>query len=221
MTSGIVEEPVINPPRKVRQEQFLENIKKASKVIIDCDFEDLMTDKDLNSMARQLSECYSINRKSDKPFNLIFFDVGERLMTLLVKNNVSNWLGVACVKKGDHNNLREYVYSVTESKEKEEIKKDIIYLTADSDNDINELKSENSYIIGGIVDRNKHKLITFNKAQELGISHGKLPIGDMLQLKSSKVLATNHVFAILSHFTNKQADWKEAFLSIIPKRKFE
>jgi len=55
--------------------------------------------------------------------------------------------------------------------------------------------------------------------QEL-INHGKFPIGEFLQLHSSKVLTTNHTFAILDKF-NTNHDWKEAFMSIIPKRKLD
>jgi tRNA (guanine9-N1)-methyltransferase len=177
--------------------------------MIDCDFENLMNEKDIVSMTRQISDCYSTNRKANIPFNLVLFDLNQQLETNLVKNNYQNWIGLSGVKKGTYNNIKEY------NKDKE-----IIYLTADSDNEISELSSNHIYIIGGIVDRNKHKLLTFNKANEMGIKHARLPIGDYLHLKSSKVLATNHVFSILSHYVNIKNDWKEAFLSIIPKRKF-
>jgi len=70
-------------------------------------------------------------------------------------------------------------------------------LTADSKNDIKELDPEDVYIIGGIVDRNRYVNLTFKKAEEEGIRHGRFPIGDYMQLKSSTVLTVNQVFQIL------------------------
>ena len=71
-----------------------------------------------------------------------------------------------------------------------------------------------------IVDRNKYKGLSLNKAKELEINHGKFPIGEYLKLQSSQVLTTNHTFHILNEFSIKH-DWKDAFVSIIPKRKQE
>ncbi len=44
-------------------------------------------------------------------------------------------------------------------------KTDLVYLTADSPNELSELDSSKLYIIGGIVDRNRHKNICFRKAE--------------------------------------------------------
>ena len=44
-------------------------------------------------------------------------------------------------------------------------KADLVYLTADSPNELSELDASKLYIIGGIVDRNRHKNICFQKAE--------------------------------------------------------
>ena len=46
-----------------------------------------------------------------------------------------------------------------------ERKGDLVYLTADSPNELAELDKSKLYIIGGIVDRNRHKNICFRKAE--------------------------------------------------------
>jgi tRNA (guanine9-N1)-methyltransferase len=205
-------------PRKVREEEYLKKVKEGSMLIIDCSFESLMNEKDIFSLTRQVGYCYSENRKAKNPFNFILYDVGERLMKELNKNNFSNWKGVTVIKKGEYSSITEYVMKHRKSDIEKE---NIIYLTADSENEVNDIETSKVYIIGGIVDRNRYKLITLNKANEMGIGHGRFPIGDYIQLNSSKVLTTNHVFAIMTYFNSIDKNWKDAFTSIIPKRKFE
>ncbi len=218
----IEEKKIYNKPRKERNEEFINKAKNGIKIIIDCDFENLMNEKSNISMCRQISEIYSINRHSQNPFNLILYNVGDFLFNNLKKNSYENWIGIQIFKKGEFENFDKFISEVLykECNNIEEQKKKIYYLSADSENNINELNSDCTYIIGGIVDRNKYKGLSYNKAKELKINHGKFPIGEFLELHSSKILTTNHTFAILDKF-NSNHDWKEAFMSIIPKRKFD
>ena len=41
-----------------------------------------------------------------------------------------------------------------------DIKEKVVYLTADSDEELIELKADDIYIIGGIVDRNRYKVLS-------------------------------------------------------------
>ena len=73
-------------------------------------------------------------------------------------------------------------------------KSKLVYLTADSDVTLKSLDPSDVYIIGGIVDRNRYKNLTLDKANKDGIRHARLPIGDYMTLQSSCVLTVNHVF---------------------------
>lgn len=49
----------------------------------------------------------------------------------------------------------------------------LVYLSADAEETLTELKEDELYIIGGIVDRNRYKNLTSEKAAELGIRAAK------------------------------------------------
>ena len=93
-----------------------------------------------------------------------------------------------------------------------------IYLSADSDYTLTELHPFSTYIIGGLVDKNREKGICAARAQAAGIKTARLPIGDYLAMASRKVLTTNHVHEIMLRWL-ECGDWGEAFMKVIPKRK--
>lgn len=93
-----------------------------------------------------------------------------------------------------------------------------IYLSADSDYTLTELRPFSTYIIGGLVDKNREKGICAARAAAAGIKTARLPIGDYLAMASRKVLTTNHVHEIMLRWL-ECGDWGEAFMKVIPKRK--
>ncbi|KAB1282241.1 tRNA methyltransferase 10-like protein A [Camelus dromedarius] len=111
-------------------------------------------------------------------------------------------------------------------------KEDLIYLTSDSPNILKELDESKAYIIGGLVDHNHHKGLTYKQASDHGIDHAQLPLGDFVKMNSRKVLAVNHdeldekihgvvflaVFEIILEYLETR-DWQEAFFTILPQRK--
>lgn len=94
----------------------------------------------------------------------------------------------------------------------------IVYLSADSPNILDKLEPNTSYVIGGLVDRNREKGLCQRRAEEKGIRTAKLPIGKYMEMASRQVLATNHVVEIMSKWLETR-DWGEAFVAVIPKRK--
>ncbi|KAH7343876.1 guanine-1-methyltransferase-domain-containing protein [Rhizoctonia solani] len=96
----------------------------------------------------------------------------------------------------------------------------VVYLTADAEDEILELKEGETYVIGGIVDRNRYKNLCANKARDLNIRTGRLPIGRYLaDMPTRKVLTVNQVFDILVHWVTTR-NWEEAMQKVMPKRKF-
>lgn len=94
----------------------------------------------------------------------------------------------------------------------------LVYLTSDSPNTLTHLSPNTSYIIGGIVDKNRHKGICYKRACERGIPTAKLPIGEFMEMQSRTVLTVNHVVEIMLKWLETK-NWGDAFLQVIPKRK--
>ncbi|CAO1632813.1 unnamed protein product [Parajaminaea phylloscopi] len=88
-------------------------------------------------------------------------------------------------------------------------KEDVIYLTADTEETIPALEEGKTYVIGGIVDRNRYKNVCLAKAQSLGLRVARLPIdADHLggkHMNSRQVLTVNQVFDILLGWTEQYA----------------
>jgi tRNA (guanine9-N1)-methyltransferase len=103
---------------------------------------------------------------------------------------------------------------------KETLKKqgEVVYLSSEASEDLTELKPYSTYIIGGLVDKNREKGICFKRAREAGVRTARLPIGSFMEMQSRKVLATNHVNEIMLKWL-ECGDWGEAFMKAIPKRK--
>lgn len=100
----------------------------------------------------------------------------------------------------------------------EEEEGEVVYLSAESDVTLERLKPNSTYIIGGLVDKNRHKGVCYKRARNRGIKTAKLPIGEFLQMKSRQVLVTNHVLEIMLKWL-EFGDWGKAFLEVLPKRK--
>ncbi|XP_075854716.1 tRNA methyltransferase 10 homolog A isoform X2 [Microcebus murinus] len=97
-------------------------------------------------------------------------------------------------------------------------KEDLVYLTSDSPNVLKELDESKAYVIGGLVDHNHHKGLTYKQASDYGIDHAQLPLGNFVKMNSRKVLAVNHVFEIILEYLETR-DWQEAFFTVLPQRK--
>ena len=109
-------------------------------------------------------------------------------------------------------NFRSEVYSAVFPRDK------IVYLSAESEEVLEQLDPAAAYIIGGLVDHNHHKGLCHQRAVEAGVRTARLPIDEFISMKTRKVLTVNHVYEILAQVCQGDS-WKEAFLKILPERK--
>ncbi|KAM6909391.1 tRNA methyltransferase 10 homolog A [Xenentodon cancila] len=175
------------------------------RLVVDCSFDSLMHFKDVRKLHKQIQRCYAENRRASNPVQIYLTSLGGQLKQSLDDKDQGwvNWKDITI--KTEH---------YTEIVAKEEL----VYLTSDSPNVLEELDQKKAYVIGGLVDHNHHKGLTFERAKDLGIEHAQLPLGTFVKMNSRKVLAVNHVFEIILAYLEK-GSWQEAFFTILPQRK--
>uniref|UniRef100_A0A8D8RZB9 tRNA (guanine(9)-N(1))-methyltransferase n=1 Tax=Cacopsylla melanoneura TaxID=428564 RepID=A0A8D8RZB9_9HEMI len=194
----------LGPSRKALKSVKMGNSSNKLRVCIDFSFDHLMTQKDTCKCVKQFNRCYSLNRRAQHPLQFYVSSFKDKCRQEIERyNGYQNW----------DVHIHEEPYLDIFNKE------DLVYLTSDSNNIIQDLDTSKVYIIGGLVDHNQHKLLTLNKAQSEGIAHGKLPIDTYLSMKTRQVLAVNHVFEILLAISSEQKSWKDALLQTLPERK--
>lgn len=173
------------------------------RIAFDMSLDHLMTEMELAKCMKQLHRCYSLNRRADAPLQLHITSCSGP-----IHKKMSSTAG--SLKWDLH--YREEAY--TETFEKDQI----VYLTSDSPNVVEQLDHDKVYIIGGLVDHNRCKGVCFEKALEANVHHARLPIDEYLVMKSRKVLTIDQVYLILLR-ASEGMTWSEAFLNVIPKRK--
>lgn len=195
---------VVAPKRKAQRKEELEEMCKTNfEVVIDCDWEQDHADRPLQSLGKQILICHGLNKKSERPCFIHLCGVGPRLSTQLQKVSYASWRGVK-VHSEDYCSIG--------------LQKELVYLTSDGEETLTTLDPNCAYIIGGIVDRNRLKGATYNKAIKQGIRTAKLPIKEYCVLHATPVLTVNHVFEILLAFA-RTGSWLQSFESILPQRK--
>ncbi len=203
--------------KKAAKFESIERLKKSTlnendtyfKICIDLQFEHLMIEKELVHLARQLSRVYGSNKKSSHPCQLTFANLNRQSQTFKV-----------CCEKND--GFAHYVLNQTEAKVTDVFAKEsIVYLTPDSDEILEEVSTNQVYVIGGLVDDSVKKHSTLKFAQEQELKTAKLPIEKFCTKADTgsykQILTINQVFDILL-YKSEGLNWKEAFEKSLPSK---
>lgn len=201
--------------------------------LLDCQFDDLMTENERVSLSGQLTRSYSDNRKATYKAHMAVSSFGghlkERFEGIMARTH-EGWQGVqffdddfvAVAEKAsrwmrDEETGGKLVGALAGT-ESEPTEGETVYLTSDSPDTLHRLSPYSTYVIGALVDKNRHKGICYKKAMDRGMRTAKLPIGEFMKMSSRFVLTTNQVVEIMLQWI-ELGDWGEAFLKVIPKRK--
>ncbi|CDW58660.1 zinc phosphodiesterase ELAC protein 2 [Trichuris trichiura] len=191
------------PGRKTLKRTPMESSQCRQRVAVDMSFDSLMSERDQQKAIRQLGHCYAVNRRAANPIQMyiVNFCGSSRILFDGTEGN-SNW---------DVLLKSEPLTTVFD-------KSDIVYLSSESPNCLDELDETKVYVIGGLVDHNHYKGKCLDVAESNGIAHARLPIEEHMNLKTRRVLTINHVFEILLRYTESRS-WKTSFDMVIPMRK--
>ena len=205
--------------------------------ILDCGFDDLMMDKERISLASQVTRCYSDNSKSPFRAHLAVSSFNGHLKDRfdnVLSGHHRAWKGMRFYEESFAEVSKEakkwmsgpsggklagsLAYGQASNDEAVTTQSETVYLTSESPNELSRLRPHSTYIIGGLVDRNRHKGVCYKRALDHGVQTARLPIGKYMKMLSRFVLATNHVNEIMLKWLSN-GDWGQSLSVVIPKRK--
>jgi tRNA (guanine9-N1)-methyltransferase len=208
---GLTKEERINN-YNIRQEQlklYEENLKKGLnsqyKIIFDLDYTNLMKTREIKSLASQIASCYNINKKINIPFCMHITSFTGEAKFELEAMGANNWL------------INFHEQNFPDVEDLMNSGRDIVYLSPDSPNILQEINEKSLYIIGGFVDKPVSKYRSLNKATSLSIKSARLPLEEYLSDLVNPVLNINNVVEIISKFLETN-DWETTLKELIPQR---
>jgi len=138
---------------------FMARSEKGTTVVLDLEWEDKLSDREVKALVQQVLFCYGSNRSALRPVRLVLSGVkpGSHTLERLQKlaGFPKSWQGVTILEQ-------RYIEHFDSDRDRHRL----VYLTADTDTVVRTFEPEKVYIIGGIVDHNRLKGSTRAKADE-------------------------------------------------------
>lgn len=213
------------PSEYIREPKVNVNqVDSGMELIIDCSFDDLMNDREIVSLSTQLTRAYSSNRRANKysEIKVIGFNkrLRERFENGLSNCNHKNWNHFKFIEEPKEGQKREESSMTSDEYLKQLDPTHTVYLTADTEEELETLEPGMTYIIGGIVDKNRYKDLCLNRAKKFGIPTKKLPIDKYIKLNGRHVLTTTHVVQLMLSYMDTR-DWTKSMETVLPQRKID
>uniref|UniRef100_K3WLB0 tRNA (guanine(9)-N(1))-methyltransferase n=1 Tax=Globisporangium ultimum (strain ATCC 200006 / CBS 805.95 / DAOM BR144) TaxID=431595 RepID=K3WLB0_GLOUD len=191
--------------QKRERQRMLERTLSATdgvqRLAIDLNFDAIMNDKELRSLAKQMKLSYGSVKQMATPFQLHFLNCSEPLQQSLARFSADKWRV--------HWHHDAHVTDIVAPS-------DVVYLSPDSPNVLTALDATKIYVIGGIVDKSRKKGATLNAATSAGVTTARLPIQEYITERLDHILNVNTVVDVLISF-QKTGDWAHALTHTLPQ----
>ncbi|CAM9101691.1 unnamed protein product [Ectocarpus fasciculatus] len=197
---------------KLEREEQQERMRAAMddpsslRLVIDLNWAEDASGKELSSLVKQLCYVYSRARASSMPPRLSLTSYQGRAAAALESAGAASWLV-------DRNPLG--VFTVFESAE-------IIYLSPDAEEPLDQVLDTNVYVVGGIVDRNLSKGLTLGAAEGARARAVRLPFDEYLPEipRGDRVLTVCACVGVLMGIRAGEG-WRDALQKSVPRRGVE
>ncbi len=184
--------------KKATKEEAKE--ERDVRIVLDCSWDHLMTDKEVVSLSQQVRECYSANRAMARPCKLVVAAPRDSKIRRLLDAHHA------------HRNWQHF--AIVDGRYEEAGFPDCRYLSSDGEQVLEAVPEGATIVVGGLVDRNRHKGVTAAAAAEKKVPCFRLPPE---AVTSKKPLTTNQVVALVCRFV-ESGSWATAGAKVVPKR---
>lgn len=178
----------------------------APKVVVDCSYSAYMDRKELTSVAMQSHLCYTAVRDLQSQIQLHFTSLNASCASLPSLEAVG---------------LRGWTVHVHEASVWELFDKEcLVVLSPDAEVELDDVRENLVYVIGGFVDRAVDKNRSAFQAREngAGMRLRKLPLRRFGPIGAHPVLNIDTVVRILASWVQNGGDWRAAFEECLPHR---
>lgn len=241
------------------REVLYEKLKVAPICVFDMSFDDLMTEKEVISMQKQISHSYGALKRSSTPFNFYLTSLsGATLRQLQKQNGLENWqvhmtpkpfsdiftpgqpapvlIRAPISVRGPETKVLDETSAAVTAEAAETVGQSlvvdaaprtmpvskVVYLLAESLTVLERVDPNAVYVVGGIVDHNRHKGTACKKASDMGMETARLPLDRFMEGGARTVITCNQVFEILLDISKYSdptpANWIDCFKKVLPIR---
>jgi len=172
------------------------------RICLDASFEAQLSEKEINSVGSQIMHAYGFFKRCEHPLYFHLTSYGGKL-----EERMQDFDGINDWKVFFDRRPFYEVFNIP----------NIIYLSPESEEVLEELHEDKVYIIGAIADHNRLKGLSAKHARDLGVRSARLPVDQFLQDVPNVSLNINHVFEILVKYAACK-DWQRAFNDSVPTR---
>ncbi len=200
---------------KITNKNIFKMSKNSSfKIIFDLNYNNMMNSNELKSLVFQIALSYGINKKNKNKIAFYlsnYSNENNNIVSLFEKIGANSW---------------EINYSEKNFYEIEELlnlNKKFIYLSPESEYDLEEVNDNYIFVIGGLIDKtiikNKslERAINIENKKIIDIETRRLPLKKYIGNIFKTELNINTVVEILSNYLDTK-DWKNSILKVLPLR---